>query len=637
MELIDRDGLARICKISTPHGVIETPTVMPVINPNLNSIDLMELKKLGAEAVITNSYIIRRSEKLRERALEEGLHKLIGFDGPVMTDSGTFQSYVYGDFEFDNISQVQYQKDIGADIGTIVDIFSTPDDSYSSADFAVKETHRRYLEARRDDLILSAPVQGSVYMKLRRKAAKLMSSANPEYFAIGGVVPLLEAYRYDLLVKIIGNVKKHLRPDVPVHLFGAGHPMFISLAVLMGIDLFDSASYIKYARDGRLLYSDGTMDLKKVPEFPFWSPLYGKYTPSEVIDAGSDERTDLLSRHNLVAIFNEIREIKRRIREQTLWNYVEMKSRSHPAMFRAFKLFTSGFVDLQSYELSRKHPFYYMDRSSMRQPVARKLRKYIAEYLKARPNETIVVNPSMVSPSSRSLDPLKEIFENYSANVMVPWNGIPVPVELIHTYPVQQSVNHGLTSGYTESVRRFITRHTGNENVHVLPDPDGIEPLKQKSFRNLEREMLRVISEYQFGLKNASGFITDDLSIRISKKTGRIRTVSSGSDILATLRPADGFLTITYRGGEKLDRILPETRNRIYVDSDSVPFNSKGLNVFSKFVISADPGIVPGSEVLVKNEDSLIAVGHSFLNGREMMHFKRGLAVNVHQGRDSLS
>ena len=134
-EIRDRDAAGRICKLTTKHGVVTTPNLMPVINPNKMLITPKEMKKLfGTEIVITNSYIIKKDEKLGEKALKQGVHKLIDFDGPVMTDSGTFQSYVYGKVNVDPIEIVKFQRDIGSDIGTILDIFGTPDQTKKEAE-----------------------------------------------------------------------------------------------------------------------------------------------------------------------------------------------------------------------------------------------------------------------------------------------------------------------------------------------------------------------------------------------------------------------------------------------------------------------------------------------------------------------
>lgn len=631
LELKSREGQARICEFSTAHGVIETPNVMPVINPNLLTVGPKEMKELGVQAVITNSYIIRRNEKLRTIALNTGVHKLLDFDGPVMTDSGTFQTYVYGDFEFDNESQVEFQRRIGSDIGTIVDVFSTPDDTYGKADNAVKETHRRFVESDRGEMILSAPIQGSVYPALRRKAGRLMSQSDAEYFAIGGVVPLLESYRYDDLVDIIANVKRVINPSRPVHLFGAGHPMFIPLAVLMGVDLFDSASYVKYARDNRLLFSEGTRDLSRVINFPRWSPLHGKYTAPELSALDQDERTRLLALHNLAAVFNEIDEVKERIKQQSLWNYVEMKSMAHPALYSAFRHYLLRYAHRERSELSRKSPFFYYNHDSLKNPIVQNMKRFTAEFLKKRKKVTVLLKREMLLPQEGRRGILRQLYENHDANFMTVWNGIPVPLELSNTYPIQQYVTSETRESGLKTAIRMVSRVTGKDTL-VFSDQKDLDHLGKDAFRNMDMEFLRIISEFQFGLDRGEDFITDDTELRVSRRTERIRTAQINGEIIATLRPSDGLITLTFRGAELLSRAIPATAMRISVNDDSAPFNSKGSNVFAKFVVDSDPEIRPGNEVLVENRGSLIAVGKAVLTGREMISFRRGVAVNVHQG-----
>ena len=138
------DGFSRLGRLTTGHGTVRTPAFLPVVNPNLDLIPPAEMKRdFGVEILITNSYIVRSTRGLRERALEEGLHKAIGFDGPVMTDSGTFQSYVYGDVAVAPDEIVAFQRDIGTDIGTILDVFSTPDRSPEEARADLETTAER--------------------------------------------------------------------------------------------------------------------------------------------------------------------------------------------------------------------------------------------------------------------------------------------------------------------------------------------------------------------------------------------------------------------------------------------------------------------------------------------------------------
>ena len=165
-EIKDRDAAGRICRFITKHGTVTTPNLMPVINPNKMLITPKEMKKLfGTEMVITNSYIIYKDDKHREKALNDGVHKLIDFDGPIMTDSGTFQSYVYGDVNVDPIEIVQFQRDIGSDVGTILDVFGTPDQTKTKAEQGMKETLRRAKQSVKvkGEMALACTVQGSIY------------------------------------------------------------------------------------------------------------------------------------------------------------------------------------------------------------------------------------------------------------------------------------------------------------------------------------------------------------------------------------------------------------------------------------------------------------------------------------------
>ncbi len=123
LELVKRDGLARICRLHTRQGELETPCLLPVINPRLITISPRELYDVfGFRALITNSYIIRGDPKIREDALSKGLHELLDFPGVIMTDSGTFQSHMYGEVDLINKEIVEFQRDIGSDIGTVLDI-----------------------------------------------------------------------------------------------------------------------------------------------------------------------------------------------------------------------------------------------------------------------------------------------------------------------------------------------------------------------------------------------------------------------------------------------------------------------------------------------------------------------------------
>ncbi len=371
-EILHKDCAGRIGRLETPHGIVETPTIMPVINPNIQTIKPAELRKFGAGIIITNSYIIYRKPELRERALSEGLHSLLGFDGPIMTDSGSYQLSVYGEVEVNNAQIVNFQQDIGSDIGVPLDIPTPPDVPRERAEAELEITMERAMEALtlKKDMLLAAPVQGSTFPDLRERAARRLSEADFDIYPLGAVVPLMESYRYSDLVDVIAASKKGLSPSSPVHLFGAGHPMMFSLAVALGCDLFDSASYALYAKEGRYMTVRGTYHVDDLQYLPCSCPVCTSHDAGELIK--SEKREELLARHNLYVTFAEMREVKQAIIEGSLWELVEQRCRVHPQLLNGLKraLFYSEWIE-QFQPASRSTFFYSGPESALRPEVIR--------------------------------------------------------------------------------------------------------------------------------------------------------------------------------------------------------------------------------------------------------------------------
>ena len=337
-KILDKDAGGRIGKLRTLHGTVETPTVMPVINPNIQLISPREMGNFGAEILITNSYIIYRKEELRKIALEKGLHRLLDFDGPIMTDSGSFQLSVYGSVEVTNEEIIGFQQKIGSDIIVPLDIPTPPDVHYKRAEEELAITYERLEVARKfiqGEQLLAGPLQGSTYLDLREKAASQLKNLKFEVYSLGAIVPLMEAYRYSELVDLIATSKKGLSPVSPVHLFGAGHPMMFALTVALGCDLFDSAAYAIYAKDGRYITVNGTYHVEKLNYLPCFCPVCSKYTAQELKKA--DNREELLGKHNLYATFAEIQLIKQCIKDGKLLELVEKRCRSHPKLLEGLK------------------------------------------------------------------------------------------------------------------------------------------------------------------------------------------------------------------------------------------------------------------------------------------------------------
>ena len=255
-EITGRDGRARLGRLHTSHGVLETPALLPVINPNIRTIEPREMwDRYGIGALITNSYIIWKHEGLKQKATEDGVHALLDFPGMIMTDSGTFQSYIYGDVEVGVEEIVEFQRSIGVDVATMLDVFSRPDMTFTQVEHCVNETLERAAVsvAAAQHTMLNGPIQGGLFKELRTKSAKGMAQHKFAIHPIGGIVPVMEQHRYKDYAKIMLATLPYLPAERPVHMFGCGHPMLFPMSIALGADLFDSAAYALFARDGRLL------------------------------------------------------------------------------------------------------------------------------------------------------------------------------------------------------------------------------------------------------------------------------------------------------------------------------------------------------------------------------------------------
>ena len=95
-EISNVDALARLGQIKINNKEMATPNFFPVIHPSNNLISPFDLKKIGAQCLFTNAYIIYKNEKLRDKVLNSGLHEYLNYDGIIATDSGAFQQYRCG-------------------------------------------------------------------------------------------------------------------------------------------------------------------------------------------------------------------------------------------------------------------------------------------------------------------------------------------------------------------------------------------------------------------------------------------------------------------------------------------------------------------------------------------------------------
>jgi len=227
-------------------------------------------------------------------------------------------------------------------------------------------------------MLIAAPVQGSTFPELRERAARELSHLDFDIYPLGAVVPLMESYRYSDLVDVIVASKKGLSPAAPVHLFGAGHPMMFALAVALGCDLFDSASYALYAKEGRYMTVRGTHHVDDLQYLPCSCPICSSHDAGKLIK--NENREELLARHNLYATFAEMKEVKQAIKEGSLWELVEQRCRVHPKLLNglARALWHSEWIEL--YQPAPRATFFYSGPESALRPEVVRYRKRLSNF-----------------------------------------------------------------------------------------------------------------------------------------------------------------------------------------------------------------------------------------------------------------
>ncbi|MGQ4834058.1 MAG: tRNA guanosine(15) transglycosylase TgtA [Candidatus Asgardarchaeia archaeon] len=447
-EVKAKDLLGRVGEIKTKRGVIKTPYMFPVISTTRQIITTRELKeKFRVNAVITNAYLLWK--KYGDEVAEKGIHDFIDFDGIIMTDSGAYQLLIYGDVNVSPDEIILYQQKIGSDIAVILDYPSGTAKSYEDAKRAVEitlERAKKFITSRKQDGILwVGPVQGSPYVDLVRYSAKAMRKLNFDIYAIGSQTIVMEQYDFKRLVNVFMNSRILLPHNVPIHLFGAGHPIMFSLAVAMGADLFDSAAYALYAKNDRYITPEGTLNIKDLKEMTCACPVCSRYTPDEIRKLPKNEREKLLAEHNLYVSLEEIRKIKQAIYDGRLWEYMQSRLRAHPRLLEGFKEYTkySKFIEKLDPISKNKAMFYLGSEDVMRPELVRHRRKIInypvAKFLK----KALIIDEENANDKPHiRLEKLSKkvkenIFREYHVLFLSSLFGI-VPAEISHIYPLLQ-------------------------------------------------------------------------------------------------------------------------------------------------------------------------------------------------------
>jgi queuine tRNA-ribosyltransferase len=273
---------ARVGVIHTPHGPIPTPVFAPVgTQATVKAVSPKELRELGASLILANTYHLYLRPGPDTIADLGGLHGFMGWDGPIMTDSGGFQVFSLAHLRYVDRTGVTFrshldgsehlltpekaieiQEKLGADIILCLDECPEPLD-YDYNVQALERTHHwaercKQAHTRRDQALFGI-VQGGAFADLRRKSAEFVTALDFPGYSIGG---LSVGEPKELMHEILEVTVPLLPADKPCHLLGLGSPEDIFEGVARGIDIFDCALPTRVARNGAVFTRTGRLNIR---------------------------------------------------------------------------------------------------------------------------------------------------------------------------------------------------------------------------------------------------------------------------------------------------------------------------------------------------------------------------------------
>lgn len=281
--LLKTGEAARAGELITPHGTVPTPVFLPVGSQGVvKTLTPEEVKEIGYGMVLANTYHLYLRPGIGVVEKLGGLHKFMGWDGAILTDSGGYQifslaplckvseegvkfrSHIDGsEHLFTPELAIGYQAKLGADIVMVLDVCSAYSDSFEKVQQAMEITHqwaeRCYKAHQLQNQALYAIVQGGVFPELRRRSAGFLTTMDFDGYALGG---LSVGEPKKLTFEMVEETVALLPEDKPRYLMGVGSPEDIVEGVARGIDIFDSALPTRVARNGALFTWDGRRNIR---------------------------------------------------------------------------------------------------------------------------------------------------------------------------------------------------------------------------------------------------------------------------------------------------------------------------------------------------------------------------------------
>ncbi len=290
----EKNTAARIGKITTPHGEIETPIFMPVgTQATVKAMTPEELKEIGSQIILSNTYhlYLRPGSKLIAEA--GGLHKFMHWDGPILTDSGGFQvfslsdlneitekgvhfqSHIDGSKHFISPEKsMEIQMDLGSDIVMAFDECPPYPAEYDyvarSLEMTLRWAKRSKKAMTNDKQALFGIIQGGVYEDLREASVQAMVDIGFPGYALGG---LSVGEKNEQMYQVLEYTVPLMPDDKPRYLMGVGTPEDLIEGVMRGIDMFDCVLPTRIARHGAVFTSEGRITVRNAVYKKDFTPL----------------------------------------------------------------------------------------------------------------------------------------------------------------------------------------------------------------------------------------------------------------------------------------------------------------------------------------------------------------------------
>jgi len=367
---------ARLGLLNTPHGSVETPSLVPVATQaSVKTLDSKEAEKSKSQILIANTFHLhlRPGESVIEKL--NGLHKFMNWAKPLMTDSGGFQVFSLGFGKDFNVGKalkhfpgkdreavkesqqpkevkikengvyfrsplngeklflgpaesIKIQEKLGADIIFAFDECTPPLASKSYASSALERTHKWAkicLDSKKSDQSLFGIVQGSRFKDLRKKSAEYINSLDFQGFGIGGDL----GQKKETMNKILDWTIPYLQEKKPRHLLGIGYLEDMENIIKKGVDLFDCTVPTHNARRGIAFTSQGKLNMKNKEFVKSKKPLdnkcpcyvcqnYSRGYISHLFRSGEIAGMKLLTFHNLFYFNSFVEKIREKIKENRL-------------------------------------------------------------------------------------------------------------------------------------------------------------------------------------------------------------------------------------------------------------------------------------------------------------------------------